>query len=74
MKWPKSEEKIEIGGGLQKLGGSPDDVSPPHRKSLAAPLGHSVAIFGLHANELLVLGEVRTRMFSSSRRIDGCAY
>ena len=29
MKWPKSEEKIEI-GALQKVWGPPDDVpSPP---------------------------------------------
>ena len=28
MKWPKSEEKIEI-GGLEKLGGPPDGVPPP---------------------------------------------
>ena len=27
MKWPKSEEKIEI-GGLEKLGGPPDGVPP----------------------------------------------
>ena len=30
MKWPKSVEKIEIGGGeLEKLGGPPDGVPPP---------------------------------------------
>ena len=29
MKWPKSEEKIEI-GGLEKLGGPLHSVSPYH--------------------------------------------
>ena len=30
IKWPKSEEKAEIeGGGLEKLGGPPDDVPGP---------------------------------------------
>ena len=34
MKWPKSEKKIDIGGGgeLEKLGGPPDGV-PPSQKS-----------------------------------------
>ena len=30
MKWPKSEEKVENGGGgLEKLGGPPGGVPPP---------------------------------------------
>ena len=34
MKWPKSEEKIEIGwGALEKLGGPPDGVPLPSQMS-----------------------------------------
>ena len=37
MKWPKSVEKFEIGGGgLEKLG--PSGWRAPHRKRMAAPL------------------------------------
>ena len=37
MKWPELEAKIKI-GGLEKLGGPPDGVSPPRCKCIAAPL------------------------------------